>query len=308
MGLFDNLKKKAEQLASDAIKIADKTLKDASAWTEKAVKDTKTWTQHAIKDTKEWTEKVAKDTKEWTEQAIKDTSDWTEQAAKDTKDWTEQTIKDVDQFSSEIWNNKDKYIKDLKIWSEEMPDKIKNYIDYFNVEDFWNKITDTAKKVGQDIIFMALTIYYTILEIFQKNNSEEEKFLEINSVNSKVKVKAKAQNRAALGIVHAYLKLNPNITLAGLKEAFPNNLAPDNGVEELFVEEEVASDKNKKMPLYFNKDDELLKLMDGSKIAVSMIWTKPSLDRIQNKASLYEIELENLPLSPNKIGFEIETI
>ena len=40
MGLFDDLKKKAEQLASDASKIADKTLKDASAWTEQAVINT----------------------------------------------------------------------------------------------------------------------------------------------------------------------------------------------------------------------------------------------------------------------------
>lgn len=308
MGLFDNLKKKAEELTSEASKIADKTIKDATAWTDQAVKDTKTWTQQAIEDTKDWTEKAAKDTKEWTEQAIKDTSDWTEQAAKDTKDWTEQAIKDVDQFSSEIWNNKDKYIKDLKTWSEEMPDKIKDYTDHFNVEDFWNKITDTAKKVGQDLIFMALTIYYTILELFQKNTSEDEKFLELKPSVSKIKVKAKAQNRAALGIIHAYLKLNPNTTLSELKEVFPNNIAPDNGVEELFVEEVEALDKNKKMPLYFNKEDELLKLMDGSKIAVSMIWTKPSLDRIQNKASQYDIELEKLPLSPNKIGFEIESV
>ena len=297
MGLFDNFKKKAEDLAYDARKIADKTLKDTSAWTEQAVKDTKSWTQHAIEDTKEWTEKAARDTKEWTGQAIKDTSEWSENA-----------IKDVDQFSSELWSNKDKYFNDLKTWTEEMPDKIKNYTDYFNVEDFWNKITDTAKKVGQDIIFMALTIYYTILEIFQKNNSEEEKFLELKSANTKIKVKAKAQNRAALGIIHAYIKLNPNISLSDLKEAFPNNLAPDNGVEELFVSEEVALDKNKKMPLYFNKDEELLKLKDGSKIALSMIWTKPSLDRIQKNASLYDIELEKLTLSPNKIGFEIESI
>ena len=297
MGLFDNLKKKAEELASETSKIADKTLKDATAWTDQAVKDTK-----------EWTEKAVKDTKEWTEQAIKDTSDWTEQAVKDSKAWTEQAIKDVDQYSSEIWNNKDKYIHDLKTWSEEMPDKIKDYTDHFNVEDFWNKITDTAKKVGQDLIFMALTIYYSVLELFQKNTSEDEKFLELKPSVSKIKVKAKAQNRAALGIIHAYLKLNPNTTLSELKEAFPNNIAPDNGVEELLVSEEVAIEKNKKMPLYFNKEEELLKLKDGNNIALSMIWTKSSIDRLQNKASQYDIELEKLPLSPNKIGFEIESV
>ena len=37
MGLFENIKRKAEELATDARKIADKTIKDDSTWTEQAV-------------------------------------------------------------------------------------------------------------------------------------------------------------------------------------------------------------------------------------------------------------------------------
>lgn len=147
MGLFDNLKKKTEQLASDASKIADKTLKDASTWTE---------------------------------QAIKDTSDWTEQAIKDTKEWTEQAMKDMGNFASDTWENKEKYAKDLKQWSLEMPDKLKDYTSHFNVEDFWDKIAETGKKIGQNMIFMALACYYAIMEMFNKDKGEKE-----SDINSK---------------------------------------------------------------------------------------------------------------------------
>lgn len=83
MGIFDDLKKKAEQLASDASKLADKTLKDASAWTEQAAKESK-----------EWTEKAANDTKAWTKQAIKDTSD-IDIRVNAFKEWGANTIKDI---------------------------------------------------------------------------------------------------------------------------------------------------------------------------------------------------------------------
>ena len=148
MGIFDELKKKAEQLASDVSKIADNTLKDASAWTEQVVKDTKSWTQHTIEDTKEWTEKATKDAKEWTEQAAKDTAEWT----------------------SGKWEEMGKYAEDFQKWKKELPDKLHEFKDNFSIEDFWNKIKDTALNAGQEVVFMALTIYYSIANQFKSDD------------------------------------------------------------------------------------------------------------------------------------------
>lgn len=58
----------------------------------------------------------------------------------------------------------------------------------------------------------------------------------------KVKVYGKAQNRTALGIVHAYLVMYPHATLEDLRKAFPNTLNPDSGVKEMFLPLEEAED------------------------------------------------------------------
>ena len=50
----------------------------------------------------------------------------------------------------------------------------------------------------------------------------------------KVKVYGKAQNRTALGIMHAYMTLHPETTLDQLKKAFPDSLNPDSGVKHNF--------------------------------------------------------------------------
>lgn len=273
MGLFDKLKKKAEDLANEAGKIADKTIKDASSWTEQAVKDTKEWTGHALEDASNWTSK---------------------------------TISDIGEFTSETWENKEKYANNLKQWSKEMPDKIQNYSENFNVKDFWDKIAETGKKIGQEMIFMALACYYALVEFFKNNESEEEKLTQEKLTTTSIKVKAKAQNRAALGIVHAYIRLNPKTDLEQLKIVFPNETAPDKGVKELFVSPEIAKEHNEKMNLYFSKEEELISLGDGTRIALATMWTKPSFERIAKIASENLIEIEKLDMSPNKVGFELE--
>ena len=56
----------------------------------------------------------------------------------------------------------------------------------------------------------------------------------------KVKVTGKAQNRTSLGIMHAYMAMFPQATLEDLRKAFPNNLNPDKGVSEIFVDAKKA--------------------------------------------------------------------
>lgn len=113
--------------------------------------------------------------------------------------------------------------------------------------------------------------------------------------NNKIKVTGRVQNSTALGIVHAYIQMFPKTTLADLRRAFPNDIAPDKGVDELFLPVAEAEARNAKsdMSLYFVKGERPLNLADGTKIALSQIWTAKSL--------------ANLVAVAEKIGIEAET-
>ena len=93
-------------------------------------------------------------------------------------------------------------------------------------------------------------------------------------------VVAKTQNRTALGIVHAYVALNPNAKLAALRKVFPNKLCPDSGVGEILLPYKEAVEYNQKhdMSLYFTKDDEVITVAKGVKVSLSQIWSKASLE------------------------------
>ena len=86
---------------------------------------------------------------------------------------------------------------------------------------------------------------------------------------SKVRVYGKAQNRTALGIVHAYMVMYPQATLEDLRKAFPNELNPDRGVDEMFVyAEEKGTTAN--WNGFFKAEDELLTMGDGRKAAAAI--------------------------------------
>lgn len=57
----------------------------------------------------------------------------------------------------------------------------------------------------------------------------------MEDMENKIVVTAKAQNRQALGIMHAYMTMFPNTTLEELREAFPNTINPDKGTDEIFI-------------------------------------------------------------------------
>ena len=102
-------------------------------------------------------------------------------------------------------------------------------------------------------------------------------------------VVGKTQNRTALGIVHAYVTINPKATLAELRRVFPNNLCPDSGVDEILVTKADALALNKKhdMSLYFTKDAEVITLGNGAEVCLSQIWSKASLTKfVTNAANL----------------------
>lgn len=124
----------------------------------------------------------------------------------------------------------------------------------------------------------------------------------------KIKVYGKAQNRTALGIAHAYVVMYPHATLDDLRKAFPNSICPDKGVPENFLPVEEAEKYNANMSLYFAKPDEVIELQDGSKIALSQVWSKTSFDRMVEQGKLYDIEVAEFEktMKGEKGGYRLE--
>ncbi len=117
----------------------------------------------------------------------------------------------------------------------------------------------------------------------------------------KIRVYGKAQNRTALGIMHAYMTMYPHATLEDIRRAFPNDISPDKGVPELFLPLDEAEKFNTKMSLYFAKPNEVLTMGNGSKVAVAQVWSKPSFERAIRQGSLYDIEIAQF--DPAEKGF-----
>lgn len=117
---------------------------------------------------------------------------------------------------------------------------------------------------------------------------------------NKIRVYGKAQNRTSLGIIHAYMTMFPQATLADLRKAFPNSLNPDKGTEENFIP---ANEKGTTANWdgYFKNEDELLTMGDGQKVSVVKMWTKPSFERLISQAKLYDIEIAQF--DPAEKGF-----
>lgn len=133
-------------------------------------------------------------------------------------------------------------------------------------------------------------------------------------MEAKIKVVAKAQNQTALGIINAYLALNPHSTLRDLREKFPNDVAPDKGVAELFVSETEANAINGRaeMSLYFAKPHQIITMENGERIALSQIWTKDSLRNLINLIKDNGIEIEMIDSKTSKErqikGYKLEYI
>lgn len=118
---------------------------------------------------------------------------------------------------------------------------------------------------------------------------------------NKVRVYGKAQNRTALGIMHAYMVMYPHATMDDLKKAFPDELNPDSGVKKNFVK---AGEKGTTANWdgFFQKEDELLTMGDGTKVAVVKMWTKESFERLVSHASQYGIEVAQFEAAEAGIG------
>ncbi len=120
---------------------------------------------------------------------------------------------------------------------------------------------------------------------------------------SKIRVYGKAQNRTALGIMHAYLKMYPQATLEDFQKAFPDSLNPDSGVKINFIEsKDIATRFTNNWNGFFTEEDCLLHLEDGKKVAVVSMWTKPSFERLVEHAKLYDIEVAKFEAAEKGFG------
>lgn len=133
-------------------------------------------------------------------------------------------------------------------------------------------------------------------------------------MSNKVKVYGKAQSRTALGIANAYLVINPNVTLDELNAAFPGSLNSANRCDTIFIDVNDAGKfvnaegKSNYEMFFFEKEDELLTLSGGQKVAMQQLWQKDDFDKLVEWVKQYDIEVvECKPIEGfQKGGFTLE--
>lgn len=124
---------------------------------------------------------------------------------------------------------------------------------------------------------------------------------------SKVRVFGKAQNRTALGIMHAYMVMYPHATFEDLNKAFPKSLNPDCGVDRIFCLETDYKGQDWAQ-WYFIKEDETITTGDKRVVGVCTMWTKASFERLVEHAKQYDIEVAEFEKGQKgtKGGFRLE--
>ena len=110
-------------------------------------------------------------------------------------------------------------------------------------------------------------------------------------MEAKVRVYGKSQSRTALGIVNAYLKLHPDSTLSDLQQAFPQSLNSKSPTDSIIVPEKETQGHEK---LFFEREDEMIVLKNGTKLALVEVWTKDDYNAICEHAKQYGIEVAKL--------------
>ena len=183
----------------------------------------------------------------------------------------------------------------------------------FSVEDSWNTQQFGAKLIAQlqgeiqsPAPIKGTEINATPVE--EKKDLPNVMASAADIAGARVRVYGKAQNRTALGIMHAYMVMYPQSKLEDIQKAFPDTLNPDSGVKKNFIyaeEKGTTTDWNG----FFKKEEELLTMGDGRKVAVVSMWTKPSFERLVAWAKQYGIivaEFEAVNKGGEKGGFRLE--
>lgn len=183
----------------------------------------------------------------------------------------------------------------------------------FAVEESWNTQQLGAKLIahlqndGQSVTLVNEAVNKPAPKE-EKKEAPAVKASAADIAGARVRVYGKAQNRTALGIMHAYMVMYPQAKLEDIRKAFPETLNPDSGVKDIFIyaeEKGTTADWNG----FFKKEEELLTMGDGRKVAVVSMWTKPSFERLVAWAKQYGIivaEFEAVNKGGEKGGFRLE--
>ena len=166
----------------------------------------------------------------------------------------------------------------------------------FEVEEKWN-----SYQIGTKLI--NFLVAQGLVESEDLEKKVEGSAAEV--ANAKVRVYGKAQNRTALGIVHAYMIMYPHAKLEDLRKAFPNSLNPS---REIFAEYKGCADDDK-FGSYFVQPEELLTMGDGKKVQFAQMWTKATFENIVHHAKQYGIivaDFEKADGGAKKGGFRLE--
>ena len=181
----------------------------------------------------------------------------------------------------------------------------------YTVDDSWTTQQFGAKLIAQlqgEIQSPAPIKEVSTTPAEEKKDLPNVKASAADIAGARVRVYGKAQNRTALGIMHAYMVMYPQSKLEDIQKAFPDTLNPDSGVKKNFIYEEekgTTADWNG----FFKKEEELLTMGDGRKVAVVSMWTKPSFERLVAWAKQYGIivaEFEAVNKGGEKGGFRLE--
>ena len=181
----------------------------------------------------------------------------------------------------------------------------------YTVDDSWTTQQFGAKLIAQlqgEIQSPAPIKEVSTTPAEEKKDLPNVKASAADIAGARVRVYGKAQNRTALGIMHAYMVMYPQSKLEDIQKAFPDTLNPDSGVKKNFIyaeEKGTTTDWNG----FFKKEEELLTMGDGRKVAVVSMWTKPSFERLVAWAKQYGIivaEFEAVNKGGEKGGFRLE--
>ena len=181
----------------------------------------------------------------------------------------------------------------------------------YTVDDSWNTQQFGAKLIARlqgENQSPSLVKEVSTTPAEEKKDLPNVKASAADIAGARVRVYGKAQNRTALGIMHAYMVMYPQSKLEDIQKAFPDTLNPDSGVKKNFIyaeEKGTTTDWNG----FFKKEEELLTMGDGRKVTVVSMWTKPSFERLVAWAKQYGIivaEFEAVNKGGEKGGFRLE--
>lgn len=128
-------------------------------------------------------------------------------------------------------------------------------------------------------------------------------------------VVGKSQNRTALGMIHAFVTMYPNVTAMELNTQFSKQkVCPDTGINQLFyTPEEIEQEKLGTKSDWFTKGNacfvangEWLILANGQQLAFNKVWTATSLALLQQEMSKFNIvSMVDNQLKGTQAGFNI---